>query len=1135
MSSSINLGKSGSNGSSLCRGLGVCKKATQVFVGLFLVITCLFVSDVCLGDDSSGARYNVVAVGIEGDVQTFNARTGEIVGSFSTGNSMVSPSARGTNELPFIGFDGYIWAYNEDGDVVYFPRSVEDIVSESHVTCLPVGEDGMMQGTEGCGLLIGDKTTSVYRVSMATGKGILLGQSRDIVGFDDDQQAEPGISDDPSVKEEFVLLQRNDYVVKALHTSSSTELWNVTVATFQAITFRGPRQELRKSNDDPTCSSGGPSMLVQLDGDTTSGGKAVLEHEFPHVLYDKVNGQYIGAAHPQTGHLLWSRDMNSLVTSLFGVDKGNWVNLHILPFDFSTNAAASEKTLAGFEKKALSPYLSAIASTESHCNVPHSCPSNRQFVNVTRLRHLESRNCQLMESFTRQEQLWLPKPNLDSNVSVNHGQEQWLTWAHVTILVLVFATLLSLTALLAYRNGWRDAGTNSKKSPEHDNLADAAKKEILPPLPKMGFQRVESAPAISFESFSTSKNSSMIPTLRSHISFRQPRGPSSLIVSDFLSPKGTSPISTTSLSQVDICSDDGQQQDANSSNVSTGIAGNEKKPHPAPKETRYLSVSTGEGKEEDVVLLSTRRRYALEFLERGRLGKGGFGAVYKSVNRLDGHDYAIKKIYLSSDVRNRRQLERVLREVKILAFLDHPNIVRYYQAWLEYAPENEDAKVAGDDTPIGGTTTPSQRRRGMSAPGDIISIMDDENTCISFHSFRSEEESCSSSAISSSIPGFTFERGTPSDHDPSISGIEDASGQPIWRQVAEGHPCTSRSSPSMRQFSRKIDRQRRLRGKSLAPIEDDLILFIQMQYCSEQTLLSHLRERSGTVNIAQVLHVVMQICRGLKYVHSRKLIHRDLKPGNILLPEGNVKIGDFGLSRYVLDKELRGLVKQQSIQQSLFKREGDGAKQLRTEASISNDITNGVGTYLYMAPEITSGGIYDQKADIFSLGVILLEASCVFQTVMERVAVLTNARTCSIPKDYVNPDMHDLLLGMLQLNPLNRPTASDVVQRIEAMQGMHMVLHLGDQDSSGHDATSMVLRIEAMEKEGLLHELIEKVRASCAGTPSARLLQYGVRSTGGGSIIECHIGGTGCSDRDRIIQELSGLDNVNTVIDVKTS
>ncbi len=1121
MSSSINLGKSGSNRSSLCRGLGVCKKATQVFVGLLLVIICLFVSDVCLGDDSSGARYKVVAVGIEGDVQTFNAWTGEIVGSFSTGNSMVSPSIGGTNELPIIGFDGYLWAYNEDGDVMYFPP-VADIVSESHVTCLHVGGDGMMQGTKGCGLLIGDKTTSVYRVSMATGKGTLLGQSQGIVGFDDDQQADPGFSDAPSVKEEFVLLQRNDYVVRALHTSSSTELWSVAVATFQAITFSGPTQELRKCNDDSTCSSGGPSVLVQPDGDTTSGGKAVLEHEFPHIIYD---GGYIGAAHPLTGHILWSRDVNSLVTSLFGVDKGNWANLHILPFNFSTNAAASENALSRFEKKVISPHWSAISSTESHRKVSHSCPS----LNTARLRQLESRNHQLMERCTGQEQLWLPKPNLDSNVPVNHGQEQWLTWAHITILVLVFTTLLSLTALLAYRNGWRDAGTKSKKSPKHDNLVDAVKKEILSPVPKKGFQRVESAPAISLESFFTSEKRSMHPTLRSHISFRQPRGPSSFIVSDFLSPEGTSPISTIPFSQLDTCSDDGQQQDANSSTVSTGNANNEKKPHPAPKETRYLSVSTGEGKEEHVVLLSTRGRYALEFLERGRLGKGGFGAVYKSVNRLDGHDYAIKKIYLSSDIRNRRQLERVLREVKILAFLDHPNIVRYYQAWLEYAPENE------DDISVSGTTTPIQMRRSKSVPNDIISILDDDSTCGSFHSIHSENESCSSSAISYSIPGFTFERGATSDDELSMSGIEDDSGQTIWRQFAEGHPCTSRSSPSMRQFSRKIDRKRRLRGTMLAPIEDDLILFIQMQYCSEETLLSHLRERSGTVNVAQVLHIVMQICRGLKYVHSRKLIHRDLKPGNILLPEGNVKIGDFGLSRYVLDKELRGLVKQQSIQHSLFKREGEGAKPHGTEVSIPNDITNGVGTYLYMAPEITSGGIYDQKADIFSLGVILLEASCAFQTVMERVAVLTNARTCSIPKDYVHPDMHDLLLEMLQLNPLNRPTASDVVQRIEAMQGMHMVLHLGDQGSSGHDATSLVLRIEAMEKEGLLHELVEKVRASCAGTPSARLLQYGVRGTGGGSIIEFHIGGTGCSDSDRIIQELSGLDNVNTVIDVKTS
>ncbi|CAM9274295.1 unnamed protein product, partial [Phaeothamnion confervicola] len=87
--------------------------------------------------------------------------------------------------------------------------------------------------------------------------------------------------------------------------------------------------------------------------------------------------------------------------------------------------------------------------------------------------------------------------------------------------------------------------------------------------------------------------------------------------------------------------------------------------------------------------LVSNQRYASEFAEGGKLGKGGFGTVYRCTNLLDGHEYAIKKIRLSSDPRQGSELDKVLREVKILALLDHPNVVRYYQAWLEQISEHE--------------------------------------------------------------------------------------------------------------------------------------------------------------------------------------------------------------------------------------------------------------------------------------------------------------------------------------------------------------------------------------------------------------------------------------------------------------
>lgn len=71
-------------------------------------------------------------------------------------------------------------------------------------------------------------------------------------------------------------------------------------------------------------------------------------------------------------------------------------------------------------------------------------------------------------------------------------------------------------------------------------------------------------------------------------------------------------------------------------------------------------------------------RYDDEFIEQHRLGAGGFAPVFVCRKKLDGRQYAVKKI-----VMHKQETEKVLREVKTLANLNHKNIVRYYDAWVE--------------------------------------------------------------------------------------------------------------------------------------------------------------------------------------------------------------------------------------------------------------------------------------------------------------------------------------------------------------------------------------------------------------------------------------------------------------------
>ena len=76
-------------------------------------------------------------------------------------------------------------------------------------------------------------------------------------------------------------------------------------------------------------------------------------------------------------------------------------------------------------------------------------------------------------------------------------------------------------------------------------------------------------------------------------------------------------------------------------------------------------------------------RYAEDFQEEGRLGKGGFGEVVRARKKLDGQLYAIKKI----SQRSQASLTEILKEVRLLSQLSHPAVVRYYNTWVEEIPD----------------------------------------------------------------------------------------------------------------------------------------------------------------------------------------------------------------------------------------------------------------------------------------------------------------------------------------------------------------------------------------------------------------------------------------------------------------
>jgi serine/threonine protein kinase len=131
-------------------------------------------------------------------------------------------------------------------------------------------------------------------------------------------------------------------------------------------------------------------------------------------------------------------------------------------------------------------------------------------------------------------------------------------------------------------------------------------------------------------------------------------------------------------------------------------------------------------------------------------------------------------------------------------------------------------------------------------------------------------------------------------------------------------------------------------GKMYELMEDAGTHFITMEYVPGQDLRGLVRQM-GQLTAGKAVSIAKQVCDGLEEAHRLGVVHRDLKPGNILIDkDGNARIMDFGIARSLSGKSITG-------------------------AAVM------IGTPEYMSPEQVEGKDVDQRSDIYSLGVILYE------------------------------------------------------------------------------------------------------------------------------------------------------------------
>ncbi|HEV7838314.1 MAG TPA: serine/threonine-protein kinase [Gemmatimonadaceae bacterium] len=228
------------------------------------------------------------------------------------------------------------------------------------------------------------------------------------------------------------------------------------------------------------------------------------------------------------------------------------------------------------------------------------------------------------------------------------------------------------------------------------------------------------------------------------------------------------------------------------------------------------------------------------------------------------------------------------------------------------------------------------------------------------------------------------------------------------------------ASVSAERFRREILTVARLQHPHIVPIlkagELDGVPYFVMPYVDGESLDATLRRRK-TLGVRETVGILKDVARALAFAHERNVVHRDIKPGNILLSSGSATVTDFGVSKAL----------------SSARRSGEKGNGL-TNTGMS------LGTILYMAPEQAAGDPeIDGRADIYSLGVTayeMLSGAAPFAHLNPREMLTARLTLPPPPLSTVRKDvpagLERLIARCLAIDPADRPqTAAELVEALE--------------------------------------------------------------------------------------------------------
>lgn len=219
----------------------------------------------------------------------------------------------------------------------------------------------------------------------------------------------------------------------------------------------------------------------------------------------------------------------------------------------------------------------------------------------------------------------------------------------------------------------------------------------------------------------------------------------------------------------------------------------------------------------------------------------------------------------------------------------------------------------------------------------------------------------------------------------------------------------------------------------------DTKLVIEMDYASMGTLATYVLFQDQPLEEQEILGIFRQITCGLNYLHSKNIIHLDLKMANIFVTvEGLIKIGDFSISQYIQTNTTKSCHQQEQMttKDDTTCRSIDTNHTRLPNSAFSNtkkltSTNSHLGTLAYSSPERCLGEETNFKSDIWSLGCILYELITLKplfsgNSLAELILNITQIHYIPIKRNII-PTLKEIFEQMISADPNQRPTANELL------------------------------------------------------------------------------------------------------------